>query len=171
MNTMVKEFLDKKKREINKSNYEKKSKLLISLGLYEKAYSPQNTSSAEYPFYERDKVDKKDKFYKKVPIDVTDEEFEEIKKVCKTDTTSSGNSANTVATVLIFFAVLIFIGGFITGSVLGNTEVTKGTYYTYTKTEFSFAIALTYWSISLISGMLLIAFAEIIKLLTAIKNK
>ena len=65
-------------------------------------------------------------------------------------------------------AWIIFIGGLIAGIVLGNVDVSYS-YYTYK--EFSFAIALTYWAISFISGMVFLGFAEIIQLLSDIKEK
>ena len=81
------------------------------------------------------------------------------------------SDSNPIATALKIISVIIFIGGFILGIVLGTQEVKQGIYYTYTKTEFSFAIALIYWAVSFISGMLMLGFSEIINLLNSIKNK
>lgn len=78
---------------------------------------------------------------------------------------------NPVATALTIIAWVIFIVGFVAGIVLGNEEVVHGTYHTYTTTEFSFAVALIYWCVSLVSGTTFLGFAEIIKLLDAIKKK
>ena len=92
--------------------------------------------------------------------------FSDAKKEVEEDV-----SNNPVATALTVIAWVIFIGGFIAGIVLGRVEVEKGYYYTYTDTEFSFAIAFVYWCVSLISGTVFLGFAEIIKLLNAIKRK
>lgn len=65
-------------------------------------------------------------------------------------------------------AWIVYVAGFIVGIVQGNVEV-QGTFNN--RTEFSFVITLTYWSIALISGTMFLGFAEIIKLLNKIKNK
>ncbi|MBQ7953221.1 MAG: hypothetical protein IJ332_00550 [Clostridia bacterium] len=108
------------------------------------------------------------KYYKKVPVEITDEEYQEVKKYSKQDDTLE---INPIATALTCIAWVVFIGGFIAGIALGNVEVVKGSYYTYTDTEFSFAIAFTYWCVALISGTMFLGFAEIIKLLNSIKKK
>ena len=78
---------------------------------------------------------------------------------------------NPIATALTVIAWIVFIGGFIAGIALGTVEVERGYYYTYTDTEFSFAVAFVYWCVSLISGTMFLGFAEIIKLLDVIKKK
>ena len=55
-----------------------------------------------------------------------------------------------------------FISGFIYGIYIGSE---------YYVDEFSFSLAFISWIITLISGMTFLGFAEIIKLLEAIKNK
>ena len=132
-------------------------------------YSEKNTYDPEFPFDEWNSNTQKHNYYKKVPIEITDSEYEQLLKFCKTE--NKANKTNTVATVLTAIAWIIFIGGFVSGIVLGNVEVTKGVIYTYTDTEFSFTIAFTYWAISFISGFFILGFAEIIKLLNDIKNK
>lgn len=126
------------------------------------------SSSEEFPHYEYDSTNSVTRYYKKVPIEITDEEYEEIKKYSQKRYTST---SNPVATALTVIAWIVFIGGFIIGIASANVEVVKGVYYTYTTTEFSLAIALTYWCIALISGTFLLGFAEIIKLLDDIKKK
>ena len=124
--------------------------------------------SEEFSSSEWDSDNSTIKYYKEVPIEITDEEYQEVKKYSKKDDTSE---INPIATALTVIAWVVFIGGFIAGIALGNVEVVKGSYYTYTDTEFSFAIAFTYWCVALISGTMFLGFAEIIKLLDAIKKK
>ncbi len=168
MNEKLKEFLDAKKDAEKKKYEEEKQKTLIELGLFEKVYSPDNNYSEEFSSSEWDSANSTNKYYKKVPVEITDEEYQEVKKYSKKDDTSE---INPIATALTVIAWVVFIGGFIAGIALGNVEVVKGSYYTYTDTEFSFAIAFTYWCVALISGTMFLGFAEIIKLLDAIKKK
>lgn len=117
-----------------------------------------------------DEINLMTKYYKKVPIEITDEEYLELKKYAKKEVKSaSDNSANSVASVLKVIAWLVMICGFVAGIILGNVEVTKGTYYIYTTTEFSFAVAFTYWCGAFISGMIFLGFSESIQLLSDIK--
>ncbi len=168
MNEKLKKFLDAKKDSETKKYEETKQKTLIDLGLYEKIYSPDNKYSEEFSSSEWDSANQTNKYYKKAPIEITDEEYQEVRKYSKEEVSTENN---TVAVALTIIAWLIFIGGFIAGIVLGTVEVEKGYYYTYTDTEFSFAIAFVYWCVSLISGTMFLGFAEIIKLLDAIKRK
>ena len=168
MNEKLKNFLDAKKDSEIKKNEETKQKTLLDLGLYEKVYSSDNKYSGEFCLSEWDSATQTSKYYKKVPIEITDEEYQEVKKYSKEEVATENNS---VAVALTIIAWVIFIVGFIAGIALGTVEVEKGYYYTYTDTEFSFAIAFVYWCVSLISGTMFLGFAEIIKLLDAIKRK
>ena len=168
MHEKLKNFLETKKANEKKKSDEQKQKTLIELGLYDKIYSPDNKSSSEFPLSEWDYNNSTTKFYKKVPIDVTDEEYEEIKKYSTNKTLSENNS---IATFLNVIACILFVGGFFAGFLFGTIEVEKGYYYTYTDTEFSITIAFICWFISFISGTVFLGFSEIIKLLNDIKRK
>ena len=109
------------------------------------------------------------KYYKIIPIEITEEEYQEVKKYSKKK--DDNLETNSMSTVLSIIGWLIFVGGFIAGIISGIIEVEGGVYYKYTYTTFSIAIALAYWGISFISGTLFLGFAEIIKLLDNIKNK
>lgn len=165
MNKIVQEFIDKKKAEIENNKNKEKRKLLMDLGICEKEYSQSSAWSEEYPDYEYDQETKEGRYFKKVPINVTDEEYEEILKYCKqSDNTTPVNKENKVAKVLTGIAYAIFIIGAILGFAMGYTKnIPEDTYY------FSFAVA--WWCVSFIGGMLMLGFAEIIKLLHSIKNK
>ena len=170
MNEKLKNFLDAKKDAENKHYEDVKRKTLIDLGLYEKVYSPDNKCSVEFCLSEWDEENYVSKYYKKVPIEITDEEYREVEKYAKKEATEDA-SKNPVAVALTIIAWFIFIGGFIAGIVLGIIEVENGYYNTYAETGFSFIIAFAYWCISLVSGIMFLGFAEIIKLLNAIKRK
>lgn len=167
MNKIVQEFIDKKKAEIENNKNKEKRKLLMDLGICEKEYSQSSAWSEEYPDYEYDQETKEGRYFKKVPINVTDEEYEEILKYCKqSDNTTPVNKENKVAKVLTGIAYAIFIIGAILGFAMGYTKnIPEDTYY------FSFAVAVAWWCVSFIGGMFMLGFAEIIKLLNAIKNK
>ncbi len=168
MNDKVKAFLDAKIDAEKKKYEEEKQKILIELGLCEKVYSPDNEYNQEYSSSEWDNASSAYKYYKEVPIEITDEEYQKVKEYSKKEETKENNP---IATLLTIIAWIVFAGGFIAGIVLGTVEVERGYYYTYTDTEFSFAVAFVYWCVSLISGTMFLGFAEIIKLLDAIKNK
>ena len=174
MNEKLEVFLKQKKEEELKKQEEAKKKTLIDLGLFEKVYSQDNTQSDGFSYGEWDSKDAKVKYFKKVPIEVSDEEYEEIKKYSnqsKDTFQDYFSNDNPIATALTVIAVIIFIGGFIAGIALGRVVVDRGYSYRYTYTEFSFAAAFVYWFASFVSGMVFLGFAEIIKLLTEIKNK
>ena len=54
---------------------------LISAGLYEKEYSEFDCYSDEYPNYEWDAVNNQPRYFKKVPIQLTDEELKKFKEI------------------------------------------------------------------------------------------
>ena len=178
MNQLVQNYLERKSNESQEKSLKNKNELLIKLGLFEKEYSDKEGYSYEYPEKEWDNESKTYKYFKKVPVEVSDKEYSQILEYQKESTDASNNNSipafsttNTIASVFKVLAWIIFFGGFIAGIVLGRVEVTRGFYYTYTDTEFSFAQAFTYWAISFINGMIFLGFAEIIQLLTDIKSK
>ena len=71
MHGMVKSFLDAQKERENKERQE----LLIELGFFEKEYSPNNVYCEAYPFAEWNAEQKCQNFYKKVAIEMSEEEF------------------------------------------------------------------------------------------------
>ncbi len=175
MHQLVQDYLNKKEKESIERSRKEKNDLLIKLGLYEKVYSEKNLYSSEYPEREWDAKSDSNRYFKKVPVEVSDSEYAEILKYQK-DTSGTNNDqtvsyTNSLSTAFKALAWIIFIGGFISGIVFGRVEVTKGYYYTYNETEFSFTLALIYWAASFIGGMFFLGFSEIIRLLTDIKHK
>lgn len=158
MNEKLKDFLDAKKDAEKKRYEEEKQKTLIELGLYEKVYSPDNNYSEEFSSSEWDSANLTNKYYKKVPVEITDEEYQEVKKYSKGDVLVQNN--NPIATTLRVIAVLVYIVGFIGGIVIGDAVA-----------EYSWGTAFIYWFVSFFSGTTILGFAEIIQLLHDIKNK
>lgn len=127
---------------------------MIDLNLYKKVYSPDDVYSSEYSCFEWGSEKSKNKYYKKVPVKVTDEEYEEIKKY--SGTKEVGKKSNFVANLLKFIAWIFYVFGFLSVFFI---EVD------------GFGIILVYWFVYFAGGTMYLAFAEIIKLLMDIKNK
>jgi len=164
MHRLLIEYFTKKGQEEEKERNE----VLISEGLYVKRYSEKTGYSNEYPYSEWDENRKEMRYFKKVPIYVTDEEYEHILRARQKS--KSANKTNMVANTLAAMAWIIFIVGFIVGIVSG-TEEFKDIYGETLDTKFEFMVALKYWIEYFIYGILVLALAEIIKLLHSINNK
>lgn len=166
MNQRVQEFINQQKIQLENNKNMEKAKVLNDLGLYDKEYSENPAWSEEYPDYEYDQVTQQGKYFRKIPISVTDEEYAEILKYSNIDNTQIESddvktNSNTIATIFSVIAVFIFILGLFLGIVLGDAIGYK----------FSIGVALICWGSGFVGGMLMLGFAEIIKLLNAIKNK
>lgn len=68
----------------------------------------------------------------------------------------NGDTENGVASAIRILAWITIIGGLILGFILG-----KDPYYD----EFSFTLAVVYWAAGIVTGIILLGFAEIIRLL------
>ena len=160
MDERLKAFLEKKQQEVNELNEEEKANLLLELDLFDKEYSPTGEFSEEYRYSEDDSDTGKTKWYKKVPIAISDEEYEALKNCLQTQLEQKQD--NKVAMLLKFLAVVVYIGGFISPffflSGLPDTAAVVAT------------IAGS-WVAGFFAGSLLLGFAEVIKLLNDIKNK
>ena len=166
MNELVEKYIKEKEAEAKEKLEKEKANKLYALGLFEKEYAPDGEWS--YKFTEYDSETKK--YYKKVPIQISDKEYEEVLKYSETSVEET-TKENVISILLKVVAWIIFIGGFIAGIAMGTVEVERGLYYSYTETVFSFAVAFIYWSVAFISGISFLGFAEIIKLLDEIKRK
>ncbi len=136
----------------------------------------QDVDDDEYPFYTYDDKFKFNHQCKKVPLEISDEEYNAIKeyiainddtvKECcdtvnryiKNRTNIPQLNFNSIAATLSVIALIIYICGFIAGFISGGAEG-------------SWDIAWIVWCASFLSGTMFLGFAEIIKLLEAIKNK
>ncbi|MCX7614809.1 MAG: hypothetical protein N2Z65_03530 [Clostridiales bacterium] len=105
MQKILSDFIKEKKQ----LELEERKKELIDLGLLEKVYSSKEEPSSEYPFAEWSEEEQKEKYYKKVPIEVSDEDYAQLCKYTKTD------NENTIASIIQFVAWLGIIVGIIIG--------------------------------------------------------
>lgn len=180
MHEKVKQFFDEQK----KKEHLERTPVLIELGLYEKEYNPAgNIYSAEYRFREYDQITGVKRYYKKVAIDVTDEEFEKITKIVEktkgskvSPTTPQAPSArsnvivarNKISKLLLVVAWFIIALGFIVGLREGIIKIGSGRFAEY---KWDYVVSLVDWIITAITGIVFIGFSEIINLLEKIKNK
>ena len=81
-----------------------------------------------------------------------EESFDFVAKI----KSEGGDTENGVAIAIRILALITIIGGLILGFILG-----KDPYYD----EFSFALAVVYWAAGIVTGIILLGFAEIIRLL------
>ena len=152
-----------------KMTAEERAAKLIEWGYYTKEYSPDNKLSDEYPFAEY--VGMIPTSFKKVPFDMTDEEFEKLvadnkkrekEEKAKKEELTELNDSNTIATIFRVLGWIVFLAAFILGFVLGREPRGDDLY---------FPLMLAYWGGGFVSGMFMLAIAEVITLLETIKNK
>lgn len=139
MHEKVKEYLDQKQKEAQREREQE----LIALGLFEREYRPEGESNAVYPEYDSETQ----KYYRKVPVLVTDEEYEQIRMFSR----KSGVNRNKVATALSVLAILTGVSGVIGGLIRGTLLLSGLS--------------------AAISGTILLGYAEIIKLLGNLNNR
>lgn len=160
MNKVLQEFIKKQQEESAQKKREEydelKSKTLIKLGLVEKEYAPNDTIGEGYIEWDFDC----NKYYKFVPIDITDEEFEELLKWLPAESKKEETTKKSgVAMILKVFAWIIYIGGFIAGFLLGTDRWGNPTLLT-----------LVWWIVFLLVGTMYMGFAQILELLSEIKD-
>ncbi len=163
MNEKLQNFFSEQENSHTLEKQKQRNEHLIDLGLYEKVYSGKRECSEEYPF-----IDQEGNSYKKVGIPVTDDEY---RRICEYAPQKSAKStrADILSKALNIFAVLLIVVCFFMGLALGTQEIDMGSYFS--ETVFSFAAALPYWMGGIISGVLFLALAEIIRLLGRIAEK
>lgn len=120
MNQRVQEFINQQKIQAEYNMNMEKAKVLNDLGLYDKKYSENPAWSEEYPEYEYDQETKEGRYFKKIPINVTDGEYAEILKYSNIDNTQIESddvktNSNTIATIFfcncsIYFYYRIVFG-------------------------------------------------------------
>ncbi|MBR6549499.1 MAG: hypothetical protein IKT68_08175 [Clostridia bacterium] len=163
MNPMVREYLEKHAAKKQEAYRQEKDEFLLSQGLCQKIWATEHYYSEEFPQSEWDVQTQSYKFFKTIPIEVTDSEYEQMLAVYRSANSEKKETSNGIATALTVIAVFIFIVGFIVGLVLGN----EGGRHS----DFAFDVAFLYWLLSFIGGVFVLGFAEIIKLLHKISNK
>lgn len=159
MNLKAQEYIDKKLEDINKKKNNEMEKFLIREGLYEKVYPEENKYSFEYSYTETDPVTQETKYYKKVAIEVTDEEYAEIKRAYEmAKEEKPKQEEDSISVLLKVVGVILYIAGAFAGLIVGSENE-------------SFMIGLLYFIVAFVSGTSFLGFARIIELLTEINNK
>lgn len=182
MSEAVEKYLSEKEAELNAKQQKKKSEHLLALGLYEKEYAPDqvdnngnvsNLPSKEYPFYDTEVK----KAYKRKAAEVTDEEYKricELEEALKKETTivpvKEDEVSNSMAKSLSAVGWFFIIGGIIAGFIAGIKTETVVSYFSG-NTNFQWTVAIVYWVVSFVSGVLMLGVAEIINLLEHINSK
>ena len=133
-----------------------KDELALELDLYEKEYAAQY--SKEYPYSEWDAEEEKTVYYKKVPVQLTDEEYEALIKYHKSSKKKNKEvPENPAATRLKVFAFIICFVGIIVAFLAAHSS-----------SVLSFvSILFTIF----VYGAFFLGMAEIISLLNKINNK
>lgn len=172
METLVKEYLEKKQKEL----LEYKEKKLIELGLCKKVYSGNDNITEEFPYFDRNLDRKLDKpmSYKIIACDVSNEEFNEILNILddidkyqpKTKPQSKSKSSlnvdetNNVASRILF---IISISIYILGGAIGLIILAEDN-------RANLLPAFAFWVVVFINGSMFLGFKEIIALLDKILN-
>lgn len=149
-------FLEKQ----NKIKRENRRQFLLNNNICERIYNPVEDSeySEEYPFRDRDT----NKWYKKEPLDVTDEEFELIQKAYNEAHTSEKPESNGVAIIFIIFGWITLIAGLIESLAAASDDKGK---------TFIVSVFIIHFAFTILSSMIYFGFGEVIKLLHSINNK
>ena len=98
MHDRVREYLEAKRAQTGatqaRTQYQERRRVLLDAGLYERVYAPaeQTYANEEYPNREVD-AQGRERFFKAVTYDVTDEEYEEIKGYVEADKQPSSFAA------------------------------------------------------------------------------
>lgn len=148
MHAKVKSFIERKEQEKAKEREQQ----LIALGLFEKEYSDER--HPDYPNWDPETG----KYYRAVPIKVTEEEYS---KICTYAKEGEGDrlGSNPIASALKTIAWFIIIIGIVVGLI------------TAFGSEYDGGLPLTMWLSAIIAGVLFLGFAEVIILLQIIVNK
>lgn len=111
---------------------------LISLGYCERVYSNTGLPDGkEFPLYDM----KMQRYYKEVPLSVTDEEFERILAIGEITPKVSG----LLPIVLNWTGISIYVVGAIAGMIIASSAGRYG--------DFSFTVLLAWWVSSFLGGI------------------
>ena len=150
MHEKIQEFINKKQEENARKKQEYKNKVLMENDLYDKEYSEHGYHS-EYPAFDYEQ----NRYYKRVPIKCSDEDFEKLKEYLPQ---SEKISTNVTYGILVGIVIAIFVIGFIIGLCMYN--------------EFTGMLpVIIIWIISFLLGISVYVYAEILRLLNIIAKK
>lgn len=182
MNEKLERYIQKKRAQ----EAEQRKNMLIEAGLFDKEYAPDNDpNNPSYPEVEYDENTGETKHYRIVAIELNDEEFAEFMKyyqqkpprpqisvgIARPGSTLKKTSSEgfKLYHAIMIMAVAIFITGFIVGIVAGISD--DPGYYRDVYKSHNFGTTVVYWIVTLASGILMLGFAQVLKLLNAINNK
>lgn len=154
MNPKLSDYFAQKRLEEKQA----RDALLISQGLYEKVYAPNDEWSEEYPENELDSERQTIRYFKKVAIEVTDEEYEKVKKYALKAKVFLPKS-NSIAKILQGVGICVYVLGFIGGMQLQS------------EAEELLSLAIIVWAIAAVGGTILLGLSETVKLLQNIRDK
>jgi uncharacterized membrane protein YraQ (UPF0718 family) len=182
MSEAVEKYLSEKEAELSVKQKVKRNEHLLALGLCEREYAPDqiddngnisNLPSKEYPFFDPDLK----RAYRRVAAEISDEEYQrvcELEEALKQETVivpaREREASNSIAKSLSAVGWFFIIGGIIAGFIAGITSETVVSYFSQRET-FEWSVAITYWVVSFVSGILMLGVAEIIDLLERINSK
>lgn len=163
MNEQIRAYLAKKAAEKAHEEAEKRADALIREGLYTKeelAERPEpGEKNCETVTERDDQGNPHFRYFRKIPLDVTAEEWERIRAYAgeEDDAEEDVPEHNGVASLLKGLAVVVYIFAFIAGFVMGK--------------DLTFGITLICWVAGLFSGTMLLGFSEMVRLLHEINQK
>jgi len=149
MHAAVENYLNKVKEKEEKY----KKAFLEERGIYDREYvkveDPNNVPADAI-------MDGEGKFFKRVPIEITDEEWDAVVEASrkKIDVSTDNKVAKTIKVIAIITYIMNVIAGIVLWSELS-----------------SFILFVTAVFVGFVSGTLMLGFAEVIKLLDDIKKK
>lgn len=129
---------------INERIAEQRANKLISLGYFEKEYGFEYADS-RHPFLDKETG----KYYRKVPLSVTDAQFDEIVKIGAVQAQKS----KMLPKVLMWTGIAIYLISFSVGIIEGNDR-----YY-----SFNFGTMLAWWAGGFLAGTQFLWMAEVLK--------
>ena len=139
MDKRVQNFLTQQKNLKMENEKREREKLLISLGLYEKEYTISRFTETGMCEFERDPISGQERYFKKVAINISDEEFAQIKEAAEMSPVVKKEECTT-AKMLANLAWISAVVGVIVGLALADespwllavcavTGITSGVWY------------------------------------------
>ncbi|MBR1739133.1 MAG: hypothetical protein IJ737_02480 [Ruminococcus sp.] len=158
MNKAVGDFIEKKNKLRAREIEYKKRKFVEEWSINDRIYAPDEQNTSDFPFFDK----KENRHYKTVPAVLTDEEYEAAKNAEEAlQREFRGKSYSAVIIKIIAYLIwcIGIFGALIAASGKGGNN------------GFSAKIFFIIFSASLLSGLMLWALGEIIRLLNEIKEK
>ena len=177
MNPKVERLIAEKMRssdmKTRRSIQEDKSRLATKFALYGdmRRLGPNDPLEAyENAETEWDEENQEYVYYAKMPLELSDEEYESLKRLEESETQDSnddGELGYLTGRALQFIAIAIYILVFISGIVSG-VSMNFDVFNESVNVNFSWGAALVVWVMTFVSGTVILGFAKVVQLLSAI---